>query len=263
MCHYIGDTQNGKKQGKGKLLFSDGSYYEGDFKDDLYTGVGTLHLKEYRYVGEFFNGKKQGKGKIEYFAEKKVYEGEFMDDLPSGFGKEIYENGVIYEGFFMNGKKHNKGKLTLANGGEYIGEFKNDSLEGNGYFKWNDTKNYKGQWKDNCIDGFGVFTDGDKKYIGYFKKDLKNGLGANYYVNNNVYIVSRWKEDKIEDGISIVFDREGKEDIVKIQNNIIAIKYTEEEVLNNKIKESVSYLDLKRFYNEKIFSGFYCNINFE
>ena len=115
MCHYIGDTQNGKKQGKGKLLFSDGSYYEGDFKDDLYTGVGTLHLKEYRYVGEFFNGKKQGKGKIEYFAEKKVYEGEFMDDLPSGFGKEIYENGVIYEGFFMNGKKHNKGKTAHNN----------------------------------------------------------------------------------------------------------------------------------------------------
>ena len=263
MCHYIGDTQNGKKQGKGKLLFSDGSYYEGDFKDDLYTGVGTLHLKEYRYVGEFFNGKKQGKGKIEYFVEKKVYEGEFMDDLPSGFGKEIYENGVIYEGFFVNGKKHNKGKLTLANGGEYIGEFKNDSLEGNGYFKWNETKNYKGQWKENCIDGFGVFTDGDKKYIGYFEKDLKNGLGANYYVNNNVYIVSRWKEDKIEDGIAIVFDREGKEDIVKIQNNIIAKKYTEEEVFNNRIKESVSYLDLKRFYDEKILSGFYCNINFE
>ena len=244
------------------MLFSDGSYYEGEFKDDLYSGTGTLHLKEYRYVGEFYNGKKQGKGKIEYFAEKKVYEGEFMNDLPSGYGKEIYENGVIYQGFFVNGKKHNKGKLTLANGGEYIGEFNNDCLQGNGYFKWNHTKNYKGQWKNNCIDGFGVFTDRDKKYIGYFEKDLKSGIGANYYVNNNVYIVSRWREDKIEDGIAIVFDGEGKEDIVKIQNNIIAMKYNEEDVSNNRIKDSENYLELKKFYDEKILSGFYCNINF-
>ena len=215
-------------------------------------------------MGEFSQGKKSGKGKIEYFSpEKKIYEGEFVEDYPSGYGKEVYENGVCYEGFFLKGKKNNKGKLTLSNGGQYIGDFKEDILAGNGFFKWSESKNYKGEWKNNCIDGFGVFTDGDKKYIGYYQKDLKNGVGANYYVNNNIYIITKWKDDKIINGIALVYDKEGKEEIVKIENNIIAKKFTQDEVSANKIKNTPDYREIKNFFVEKIQSGFYCNINFD
>ena len=62
---YIGDIIDGKKQGKGKLIFIDGSYYEGNFKDDLFNGKGIYVRNDSIYKGDFLNGKKNGKGKIE------------------------------------------------------------------------------------------------------------------------------------------------------------------------------------------------------
>ena len=53
LWHYMGEVKNGKRQGKGKILFPDGGYYEGEFKDDNYHGNGTLLLKDYKYTGEY------------------------------------------------------------------------------------------------------------------------------------------------------------------------------------------------------------------
>ena len=219
LWHFMGEIQNGKRQGKGKILFPDGGYYEGEFKDDNYHGKGTLLVKEYKYTGEFEEGKKKGKGKIEYFnPSKKIYEGSFIDDVQCGYGKELSEDGTYYEGFFANGKKDNKGKLILPNGNVYTGEFNDDVIEGNGEFKWSALKYYKGEWKDNCIDGFGVFTEDDKEYIGYFTKNVKNGIGANYYIDNYIFMVAKWKNDNLCDGLSIVIDKDNKESLVLIKN---------------------------------------------
>ena len=164
-------------------------------------------------------GKKKGKGKIEYFnPSKKIYEGSFIDDVQCGYGKELSEDGTYYEGFFANGKKDNKGKLILPNGNVYTGEFNDDVIEGNGEFKWSALKYYKGEWKDNCIDGFGVFTEDDKEYIGYFTKNVKNGIGANYYIDNYIFMVAKWKNDNLCDGLSIVIDKDNKESLMLIKN---------------------------------------------
>ena len=64
-AQYIGDIIDGKKQGKGKLIFTDGSYYEGNFKDDLFNGKGIFVRNDSIYKGDFLNGRKHGKGKIE------------------------------------------------------------------------------------------------------------------------------------------------------------------------------------------------------
>jgi hypothetical protein len=34
---------DGVKEGHGKLIYSDGAYYEGDFKNDRMEGKGTLY----------------------------------------------------------------------------------------------------------------------------------------------------------------------------------------------------------------------------
>lgn len=36
----------GKKHGRGILIFEDGAYYDGDFKDDRMTGKGILYYRE-------------------------------------------------------------------------------------------------------------------------------------------------------------------------------------------------------------------------
>ena len=283
---YFGDIVEGKKQGKGKLIFSDGSFYEGNFKDDLFNGNGILVKDNYIYKGDFLNGKKHGKGKIEItyklnnndninnndnniiinnindnIIEKKIYEGEWENDYINGDGLEIIqnENNIIttYNGHFIKGKKNGKGKLVLSNGSEYYGDFNDDLLNGNGIFKWNENKYYNGQWNKNCIEGFGILFEEKKKYIGYFKKDKKNGIGACYYINNNIIVIGKWILDKLDNGIAVVIDNEKNENIVKMENEIIVKKYNDEEIDNEKIRDSDLYKEYMKIYEEKI----KCEIN--
>jgi len=39
---YEGDYIDGKKEGKGKLTFADGSYYEGEFKQMRFVGMASI-----------------------------------------------------------------------------------------------------------------------------------------------------------------------------------------------------------------------------
>ena len=58
-CSYVGEFVRSRKQGKGRMVFGDGSVYSGQFEADLPSGEGTL---EYRnkdiYRGGFREGRK-------------------------------------------------------------------------------------------------------------------------------------------------------------------------------------------------------------
>lgn len=243
-----------------KVTYPDGSIYEGEFRNDKFNGNGILITKEFRYEGGFLNGKKNGKGKIEYIAEGQVYEkyeGNFINDYKDGYGIEILENGTCYKGNFSKGKKEGQGRMYLENGCEYIGEFNNDLIEGIGFFKWNKNKTYNGEWKNNCINGMGVFIDNDKKYIGYFINDKKNGIGANYFMIGDMYIVSKWKNDKRENGICLLYNKNREEEIAKIEGGSVQKPMSREDIINSKIEETNMYKELKNFYVENIESGKY------
>jgi hypothetical protein len=68
--------------GYGKMSFSDGDVYEGDFKNDL----------------------KEGKGKMSY-SNGSVYDGEFKNNMIDGYGKMSYSD-ISLEGNWMNGKRN-------------------------------------------------------------------------------------------------------------------------------------------------------------
>ena len=65
---YEGDYKNGIWNGKGTIKWSDGDKYEGDWKDGYRTGNGTYTFNEkrnghgYKYVGGFLKGEFHGKG---------------------------------------------------------------------------------------------------------------------------------------------------------------------------------------------------------
>ena len=67
--YYFGYWCDDKKNGRGRILYVNGTLYEGDFKNDQYDGFGTLkaHSRGYdevsEYVGGFENGIYHGKGK--------------------------------------------------------------------------------------------------------------------------------------------------------------------------------------------------------
>jgi hypothetical protein len=79
---YNGNYKDDKKSGKGKLVWKDGSKYEGDFENGLRNGFGV-----YTYSKE---------------DDRDYYEGHWKDDKKSGKGKFVWKNGTKQEGIFEN-----------------------------------------------------------------------------------------------------------------------------------------------------------------
>lgn len=106
---YIGSILKGQKSGKGLFKGKNGLVYEGEWKNDLFHGFGTLTYEHSSsYIGTFESGKKEGNGK--YIVGKTIYDGEFSNDVKNGIGKECYQDGSSYVGNYINGLKCGKGK---------------------------------------------------------------------------------------------------------------------------------------------------------
>ena len=84
---YFGETKENLFNGHGTQKWSDGAFYEGNFTDGKYNGLGVLKNTIY------------------------TYEGEFKDGVPHGRGNISYKNGLSYEGEFLNGLYEGKGTL--------------------------------------------------------------------------------------------------------------------------------------------------------
>ena len=63
---YSGEiNQANEREGHGRQDWLDGSYYEGEWKDNLKHGFGEYSDQKYKYIGQWKNGAKHGKGKLE------------------------------------------------------------------------------------------------------------------------------------------------------------------------------------------------------
>ena len=73
MIKYIDNNES-----SGIETFDNGDIYEGDFKDGLKHGKGTLKTRNNR-----------------------SYEGDWENDKPHGFGINTFPNGKVYTGYFI------------------------------------------------------------------------------------------------------------------------------------------------------------------
>jgi hypothetical protein len=139
---YTGNLKNGKREGKGKIVYTDESFYEGEFKDNDRHGIGIFKFKDGTYYkGEFKNAKLYGWGVLDQKSKGQKYDGEFLDGQKSGWGKETYKDGSFYEGEWKYGRKwgetsHFYKKVgwieNCPNTIHYCGGYINDSLWGEG-----------------------------------------------------------------------------------------------------------------------------------
>ena len=101
---YIGQINNGLKEGKGIYYFNNGDRYEGEWKKDIKEGKGIYFYKSgNRYEGDYKNNKKEGKG-IFYFNKGNRYEGDFKNDKFEGKGIKYFNNGDRRMGDYLNDK---------------------------------------------------------------------------------------------------------------------------------------------------------------
>jgi len=103
---FEGDIIDGKLQGYGKMYREGIEEYEGEFKDGLPHGKGTMiyHVgfweNEIEYEGEWKNGLWEGHGTLT-FADGRVYVGEFRGSMRHGKGRMIYPDGSVEEGIWL------------------------------------------------------------------------------------------------------------------------------------------------------------------
>ena len=113
-CVYEGDWRKNRRHGKGKLSFSDGSFYRGDFLMELMHGYG-IHVS----------------------ADGSQYEGEWFENMRHGRGTVMANDGTIYQGMFWRNKKHGEGVLEYPTGSQYKGEWEDGQIEGHGVVSFN------------------------------------------------------------------------------------------------------------------------------
>ena len=110
---YDGEFLNGKYHGYGKqiiyiLPYKIGIINQGNWVNGSMNGYGIHHeVGSFIYEGNFKNDSFSGKGRL--FDEEKstIYEGTFLYDNYHGYGKLTYANGNVYEGYFFEGEISN------------------------------------------------------------------------------------------------------------------------------------------------------------
>ncbi|XP_069804771.1 MORN repeat-containing protein 1 isoform X2 [Dendropsophus ebraccatus] len=154
---YEGEWKDGKKHGHGKLLFRDGSYYEGEFIHGEITGNGQRYWAALgnTYSGEFQDGELHGHGVMKYKDDAR-YEGEFVFGIREGHGLLVDKEGQTYSGAFHNNKKHGDGQMTFQNGDHYEGNWVLDQRQGHGVLHCVDGTIYEGQWRNDVFSGQGT-----------------------------------------------------------------------------------------------------------
>jgi hypothetical protein len=122
---YDGEFHYGKKKGKGTLLYpSGGICYDGQWNDNSWHGIGVLHNENQRYLDGIF-------------------------DYSNFDGLE--KCWMRYEGSFIEGRKEGEGVIYLTNGEKYVGWFRNDVIEGPGDFYRKDNVVVSGVWSGNRL----------------------------------------------------------------------------------------------------------------
>ena len=191
---YEGMFVDRKKHGHGKLTYSDGTVYDGNWENDAMSGFGKLTQPPLKnkhgetgylatYEGEWANNRKSGGGTMIYH-DGSVYTGEWRNDAINGKGKMQYSDGDVYEGDFVNEQKHGHGKHTFHTHPvlqEYEGIFEDGMMQGHGTLVMKNRDRYVGAVQDGVMHGMGTmrFHNGTR-YEGDWDQGRMHGRGKFY-----------------------------------------------------------------------------------
>ncbi|XP_058755814.1 phosphatidylinositol 4-phosphate 5-kinase 6-like [Vicia villosa] len=222
---YFGEFKSKLFHGKGKYTWSNGTIYEGDWVDGKRTGKGRIIWpcgKKYKggngpvmgknrniYIGNWKNNQRDGRGIVKWasgevlegcwsngllrsgvyrLANGDVYTGDFKGSIFHEKGESAWSNDeIIYEGDWVNGKMTGKGLAIWPSGTNYERKVSKNYSHGNGTYTWKDGSIYFGNWKNSKIDGKGVmkWANGDV-FEGCWSKGLRHGSGVYRFAKGDV-----------------------------------------------------------------------------
>jgi hypothetical protein len=187
--NYQGFWDKGSRSGHGRYKNGFGDYYDGNFKDDVYDGQGTMFFADgSRYIGEWKKGRFSGFGE-HIFSNGSSTKAHYVNGLMHGQGLFRYGGqGGSYHGNWKFGRKDGVGKRTYSSGAEYQGEFVEDVISGKGVYKSAVGDLYVGNFRNNKFHGEGtlVLVTGDR-YQGQFQRGQPAGIGRWDYERGGFY----------------------------------------------------------------------------
>ena len=113
---YIGQTVNKERHGWGRMIWKDGSVFEGHWHEDIADGRGRIiHPSGDTYEGQWTAGRIEGYGRYTRF-DGGFYEGDWCEDKQQGMGREVWPDGSTHEGVYQAGVKHGLGTFIWPDG---------------------------------------------------------------------------------------------------------------------------------------------------
>ena len=187
---------NDVKEGFGRFTWSDGTYYEGMWRDDKCDGQGTLVESD----GNTFEGEWKANEAIagqflkrtSQFTNMKLGENS-PNKAQKGTARKAFmidrgRDGTTFIGEVMNGVRNGKGRIISSSGSVFKGEFKDGKATGHGTMVQRDGVVYEGEWLDNKKHGIGQLSlPTGEVYEGGFFDDLKEGYGIQQNKDGSVY----------------------------------------------------------------------------
>ena len=206
---YEGEVnEENERHGKGKMTWTNGDVYEGEWKDNKEHGKGKMTWKSGNvYEGEFKDGMYDGQGKL-IDRNGNVYDGGWKDgDIKHGW-MNVCEDGFNFRGYFNQDRLKYFDDVFYPNGCHFVSVdsydevMEGEGLEGSyldpitgyGRMTYPNDDIYTGEWKNGEYNGKGkyIWKNGDV-YKGCWKNGKKHGWGKMTYLSGNVH-EGKWKD---------------------------------------------------------------------
>jgi hypothetical protein len=131
---YAGEFQHGRRHGHGTAVWPDGLKYVGQWQNNAATGLGCLSWPSgCLYVGEVRRGCRHGMGVFRSGDCK--YVGHWHEGRRHGWGAHITKE-YTYSGQWVDGHRHGWGSCEFASLNRYAGEWEADRIHGRGTMLW-------------------------------------------------------------------------------------------------------------------------------
>ncbi|OAY63004.1 Protein ACCUMULATION AND REPLICATION OF CHLOROPLASTS 3 [Ananas comosus] len=125
---FRGRCQGGLPEGKGRLTFVDGSFYDGMWRGGKRSGLGTL-----------------------YYSNGDVFHGTWRDDLMHGKGWFYFRGGDRWFANFWKGRANGEGRFYSQNGSVLFGQFRNGWRHGESLWIDADGSRWNEVWDEGIL----------------------------------------------------------------------------------------------------------------
>ena len=218
---YAGQFNKDKAEGIGfKSYFNDEEIYCGEYKDNKRNGIGYWKLKTgATFIGEHKNGDINGFGTLltpKGFKFIGIVESWYcVGNKGRWYNSKNQEIDIRKLGYQRNGTKYTgdekEGTCVWPSGEIYKGEWRGrDKIQADDQFDiswikayrhgigrmiYSNGETYEGEWQRGTQHGFATATHKGTVYAGYFKDNMKHGVGTMTNPNGRKY-VGKWIKDK-------------------------------------------------------------------